>query len=327
MNLKQLTTFVRIVEKGSFAAAAEALHTTQSTVSARVKDLEHYFGVELFDRSSHRAQLTAKGRELFGMSRHVVGALEQLRDRIADKHALTGTLRLGVVGVVAGTWLPALVGELRARHPALELDVEVALSRALLQKLRGAFLDIAIIAGRVEEDDLRAELVGEESFAWMASPSLGAPDSPVSPSDLARFPIIAFPPESYHHAVVKAGFKAGGVRFQPSITCNSMEVISRLVAEGLGVALLPSDYYGNELSLGRLQILDAQPPMLGADFTLVSFAERQTAFASAVSDAVRAVKRLRRDQGDQLTKQAAPRRLATARDRAPGQSDRRRSRG
>src|SRR5690606_28537669 len=98
MNLKQLTTFVRIVEKGSFAAAAEALHTTQSTVSARVKELEHYFGVELFDRSSHRAQLTAKGRELFGMSRHVVGELEQLRDRIADKQALTGTLRLGVVG-------------------------------------------------------------------------------------------------------------------------------------------------------------------------------------------------------------------------------------
>jgi DNA-binding transcriptional LysR family regulator len=326
MNLKQLTTFVRIVEKGSFAAAAEALHTTQSTVSARVKDLEHYLGVALFDRSAHRAQLTAKGRELFDMSRHVVGALEQLRDRIGDKQALTGTLRLGVVGVVAGTWLPALVKELRARHPALELDLEVALSRALLQKLRDALLDIAIIAGRVDDDDMRAEPVGEEPFAWMASPSLGAPPAPVSPSDIARFPIIAFPSESYHHAVVKAWFKEGGVRFQPSITCNSMAVIARLVAEGIGVGLLPSDYYGKELTVGRLQILEAQPPMPGAEFTLVSLAERQTAFVSAVSDAVRSVTRQRLDRSDALRQESVVRRSAAARGPAPAPTGRRRSR-
>src|SRR5688500_11898957 len=98
MNLKQLETFVQIVEQGSFAAAADAMHTTQSTVSARVKDLEHYFGVNLFDRSSHRAKLTPKGRELYAMSRQVVGALEKLRERISDRSSLTGTLRLGVVG-------------------------------------------------------------------------------------------------------------------------------------------------------------------------------------------------------------------------------------
>lgn len=326
MNLKQLTTFVRIVEKGSFAAAADALHTTQSTVSARVKDLEHYLGVALFDRSAHRAQLTAKGRELFDMSRQVVGTLEQLRDRIGDKQALTGTLRLGVVGVVAGTWLPALVKELRARHPALELDLEVALSRTLLQKLRDAFLDIAIIAGRVDEDDMRVEAVGKEPFAWMASPSLGAPPATVSPSDIARFPIITFPPESYHHAVVKAWFKGGGVRSQPSITCNSMAVIARLVAEGIGVGLLPSNYYGNELAVGRLQLLEAQPPMPDAEFTLVSFAERQTAFVSAVSDAVRSVMRQRLDRGDVLRQESVARGRTAARGPAPEPTGRRRSR-
>lgn len=293
MNLKQLETFLLIVDKGSFAAAAEALHTTQSTVSARVKDLEHYFGVELFDRSAHRAQLTPKGRELFGMSRQVVGALEQLRERIGNRQALTGTLRLGVVGVVAGTWLPALVGELRARHPTLELQVEVALSRVLVQKLRGAQLDAAIIAGRVEDSDMHTELVDEERFAWMASPSLGVPASPQGPADIAGYPVISFTPESHHHMVMKAWFKAGGVRFRPVITCNSMEVIARLVAQGLGVGLLPSDYYGTELSEGRLEIVQAAPEIAGAEFTLLSFAERQTAFVSAVTDAVRAVRRAR----------------------------------
>lgn len=294
MNLKQLDTFVQIVEKGSFAAAAEALNTTQSTVSARVKDLEHYFGVELFDRSAHRAQLTAKGRELFDMSRQVVGALEQLRDRISDRRSLTGTLRLGVVGVVAGTWLPALVRELRMRHPSLELLIEVALSKVLAQKLRGGQLDVAIIAGRVDDEALRSEVLGEEPFAWMASPSLYVSAGALGPKDIAAFPVIAFPQESHHHAVMKAWFKAGGVRFHPTITCNGMEVIARLVAQGLGIGLLPIDYYGSELSLGKLQILQVQPPIAAAEFTLLSMEERQTAFVSAVTLAVQAVRRPRR---------------------------------
>ena len=71
------------------------------------------------------------------MSSQVVGALEQLRERISDRSSLTGTLRLGVVGVVAGTWLPALLRVLRARHPALQLELDVGLSKSLVQKLRG----------------------------------------------------------------------------------------------------------------------------------------------------------------------------------------------
>jgi DNA-binding transcriptional LysR family regulator len=293
MNLKQLETFVQIVEKGSFAAAADALHTTQSTVSARVKDLEHYFGVELFDRSAHRAQLTAKGRELFAMSRQVVGALEQLRDRISDRSSLTGILRLGVVGVVAGTWLPALLAELGARHPTLQLEVDVALTKALVQKLRGADLDVAIIAGHLDDDELRCDSVGEERFAWMAGPSLGAGGAALTPHDIAARPVIAFPPESIHHAAMKAWFKAAGVRFQPAITCNSMEVIARLVAQGQGVALLPCDYYKAEVSLGKLEILQVEPVMPNVDFTLLSFAQRPTAFVSAVTEAVEAVRRQR----------------------------------
>jgi DNA-binding transcriptional LysR family regulator len=292
MNLKQLETFVQIVEQGSFAAAADALHTTQSTVSARVKDLEHYFGVELFDRSAHRAQLTPKGRELYAMSRQVVVAVEQLRERISDRSSLTGILRLGVVGVVAGTWLPALLRELRARHPGLRLDVDVALSKSLVQKLRGSHLDLAIVAGRPADDELGCESVGEERFAWMASPSLGVTGARLTPRDIASHPVISFPAESVHHAGTRAWFKAGGAAFQPVITCNSMEAIARLVARGEGVGLLPCDYFWAEVSLGKLEVLQVEPAMPGVEFTLVNFPQRPTAFVSAVTDAVKAVRRL-----------------------------------
>ncbi|MBU1357691.1 MAG: LysR family transcriptional regulator [Gammaproteobacteria bacterium] len=293
MNLKQLQTFVQIVAKGSFAAAAEGMHTTQSTVSARVKDLEHDLGVELFDRSAHRAQLTPKGRELFAMSQQIVAALEQLRARIADTSSVSGTLRLGAVGVVAGTWLPALVRELRTRHPALELQLDIALSKALTRKIRAAQLDVAIIVGRLDEPELQCESIGEERFAWMASPSLGAGGARLTPSDIAALPVIALPPESFHHAGIKAWFAAGGARYQPAITCSSMEVMARLVTMGQGVGMLPCDYYGSDVSLGALEILRTEPAMPGAEITLLSMAGRPSAYVAAVTDAVKVVRRHR----------------------------------
>jgi DNA-binding transcriptional LysR family regulator len=291
MNLKHLETFVQIVERGSFAAAADALHTTQSTVSARVKDLEQDLGVDLFDRTAHRAQLTAKGRELFAMARQVMDSLAQLRERIGDRSSLTGTLRLGVVGVVAGTWLPALVREMRARHPALLLEVDVALTRSLIQKLRGAHLDAAIVAGLVEEDQVQCESVGVERFAWMAGPSLAIGRARLGPRDIAAHPVIAFARDSFHHAAAKAWLKAGGVAFAPSITCNSMEVIARLVAQGQGVGLLPSNYYGAEVSFGRLEVLQVEPAMPPVEFAMLSSARGSNALVSAVRDAVKTVRR------------------------------------
>lgn len=291
MNLKQLETFVQIVEQGSFAAAADALHTTQSTVSARVKDLEHYLGVALFDRSAHRAQLTAKGRELFTMSSQVVALMEQLRDRIGDGGALTGTLRLGAVGIVAGTWLPALVAELRARHPGLELQVEVALSKVLAQRLKGGQLDVAIVAGRLDDDELNNEGVGEDRLVWMASPALQLPRGPLAPQQLAEWPIMSFPQESYHYPVIKAWFKSAGVRFRPAVTCNSIEVIAKLVSQATGVGLLPSGYFDAEIALGKLEVLQAAPELASFEFTLVSSRERHTGFGAVVTDAVRSVRR------------------------------------
>ncbi|NRF72064.1 LysR family transcriptional regulator [Aquincola sp. S2] len=291
MNLKHLETFLQIVDKGSFAAAAEALHTTQSTVSTRMKDLEHYFGVGLFDRSAHRARLTPKGWQLYDMSQQIVTLLDQLRDRLGDRGSLTGTLRLGAVGLVAGTWLSALIAELRARHPALELAVEVALTKVLAQRLKAGHLDVAIVAGRIADEALHSDVVGEDRFVWMASPALEVPRRPLGPQELAEWPIVAFPPQSYHHPVLTAWFKAAGLRFRPALTCNSMDLIARLVMQRLGVGLLPADHFGPEISLGRLEVLQTLPEIPGVELTLVSALERRTGFAAVVREAVQAVRR------------------------------------
>lgn len=289
MNIKQIETFVRIVETGSFGAAADALHASQSTVSARIKDLERSLGVELFDRQFHRAQLTEKGRELFELAQQLVAFTVSLTQRIGDPSALGGTLRLGVVGLVANTWLPALVAALREARPRLALQIEVGLTRVLMEQLKEARIDMAIVAGPLAEAGLHAEPLGFDDFVWMAGPALATPATPLGPADIARWPVLALPEDSHHHPVVKQWFRAAGVNMKPAVSCNNMNVLARLTAQGQGVSLLPRRAYAAEIAAGRLVVLDTRPAMARVGFALVYRAERVPALAEVVAQTARAV--------------------------------------
>jgi len=83
LTLKQLETFYWVSRLRSFVLAAERLHSTQSAVSMRIKDLEVSLGVSLFDRTQRSAQLTAKGQELLKYAEKMIATASQIRDRVA----------------------------------------------------------------------------------------------------------------------------------------------------------------------------------------------------------------------------------------------------
>lgn len=274
MNIKQLETFVRIVEHGSFANAAKALNTTQSTVSARVKELERYIGADLFDRSHHRAALTPRGHELFAFAKQLVDFAGSLTTQFRDPAAVTGLLRVGVVGVVANTWLPKLVAALRARYPGLSLRIDMSLTRALIERLRDGRLDVAIIAGELTEPGFRAESLGHDEFAWMASPRLGVPRRVLRPADLQAWPILSLSEDSFHYPVIERWFRDAGTFYRSAASCNNMEVIAELTAAGLGVSLLPRACYRAELAARRLVVLRTEPAIPRVPFSLIHRVDR-----------------------------------------------------
>jgi len=290
MNIRQLETFIRVVEDGSFAAAAESLHCTQSTVSARIKELEHHFGVPLFDRGAHRNRLTLQGQELYDGAQELLDLARGLRERIGNESAMAGLLRLGAVGHVASTWLPALVARLRERHPALRVRIQVALSRTLVDQLVAGQLDIALVAGIPAEPSLRSEAVARDAFVWMASPSLEIPPQACHPAGLAQWPLLSFPEDSHHFPVVKKWFRDAGVPFRIAITSNNMDLLARLVAEKQGIAMLPRDYYTADIEAGRLQVLETTPPIESVDFYLAYSSKRNPAFVQRIARCIREVR-------------------------------------
>ncbi|HTK02754.1 MAG TPA: LysR family transcriptional regulator [Bordetella sp.] len=284
MNIRQLVSFARVAELGSFAAAAKALHATQSTISTRIRELEMTWGVELFDRSHHRLQLTPKGQEILPWARQIIALSERISFHLGEPEAITGLLRMGVAGRVAHTWLPRLIAAIRARYPRVRFEVMLGLTAPLLQMVRSGELDIAFAGAPITDPSLEAVSLGYDEFVWMASPELDLPaDRTLTPGDLAKWPIVGLSQASPHYPVITQWFSAADVEYTPMISCNDMAVAAKLIAAGLGIGLLHRASHRNEVLAGLLTVLDTSPAFPRLEFVAVHHRGNTSALVSAVA--------------------------------------------
>ena len=258
MTLKQLQTFYWVCHLGSFIAAAERLHTTQSTVSMRIHDLEQSFGIELFDRSMRTVRPTAKGVELLVYVERLMALTTEMQQRLADPGVLTGTVRLGVTEMVAVTWLSELLANINERYPGVTIELIVDVSIAHTRKLINGELDLALVPGPAPELDHIS--LGLVQFAWMASPKLEIPDRCLTPHELVGYPMLGLNRDSKHQQVVTKWLNDAGARTPSMNICNSIGILSVLTIAGLGIGYLPFGYFTNEMiRLKQLRVLDTQP--------------------------------------------------------------------
>ena len=179
LTFKQIEALYWTVRLGTFSASAQKLHTTQSAITKRIQELEADFDVALFDRSGHRAELTARGHEVYALAEEMLGHRDRLLVRLKGQHTLTGTFRFGITEITAMTWLPALIRLLRAHYPRITLEPHIDLGADLQKRLQAGQLDMAFLHGEFAEPGLQVVALQRLEFAWMGSPDLIDP-SPVS---------------------------------------------------------------------------------------------------------------------------------------------------
>ncbi|OZI60459.1 LysR family transcriptional regulator [Bordetella genomosp. 11] len=269
MHIRQLETFIRIVDTGSFAGAAQAMHATQSTISARMRELEASLGVPLFDRSGHRAVLTPRGRALLARARRMVELAADIARDIGDAGSAGGIVRIGVAGLVAMTWLPRLLAALRQRFPAVTVQLEIALTTPLVERLASGELDLAIATGPVQGARLECLALGYDEFVWMGPPGLALPRHALTPAELADLPVLGLSEASHHYPVIEQWFSAGQASYQPVVSCSNVRVLADLTMAGLGVSLLPLRSCRADLDAGRLRLIETRPALPPVQFVAV----------------------------------------------------------
>jgi LysR family hydrogen peroxide-inducible transcriptional activator len=240
-SLRQLRYLVLLSERLSFRQAAEDAFVTQSTLSAGIKELERLLGVELVERDTRSVRLTAAGKEVVARARTLLAQAQDLM-AIARGAAepLSGPLRLGVIPTIAPFMLPGLLPPLRAAHPRLQLYLREDLTGRLLERLRAAELDVALIALPYDTGELLTRELFKDEFWFVAradDPLARAKE--VAVSALRRSEILLL--EEGHclrdHAIAACGSRNANP--DSHLEATSLHTLIQMVEGGLGVTLLP----------------------------------------------------------------------------------------
>lgn len=269
MELRQLESFYWIARLGSFAAAAEKLHTTQPSISMRIRQLERELGVKLFDTTRRSALLTSKGWELVDHAEHLLAAVSDVRRRVGRAETLSGRARVGVTETIALTWLPEFVGTMNEQYPDIVLELDIDLTMNLWEKLKTGALDVALLPGPVLEANQVSADLGRIQYTWMASPRLGLPDRTLGPEDLQSHSVLSLSSGSTLYGSLERWFRDNGARARRINVCNSLSVIVSLTEAGLGVSLLPPSIYADAVRHGRLHTIEVEPPLAPLEFLAV----------------------------------------------------------
>jgi len=241
MNLRDLQYLVALAETGHFGEAAERCHVSQPTLSAQIKKLEEYLGVQLFERQPRKVTLTDVGRRILERARRVTQEAEDIRELArASRDPLTGKLKVGLIPTIAPYLLPRIAARLRKQLPDLQLMLYEYQTGPLLEKLRAGELDLAILALPADTAGLESRSLFAESFlvAMPRGHRLTARKR-LKPADLAGETLLLL--EDGHCLRDQALEVCGNVPVgeDQDFRATSLETLRQMVASGLGVTLIP----------------------------------------------------------------------------------------
>lgn len=238
MDFNQVAVFIKVVQAGSFSAAARLLGLPTSTVSNRVAMLEKRLGVTLLQRTTRRLHLTDAGKVYFEHAS--AGLVHMLDAEAAITEAATepcGLLRVTAPVDVGDRILSAILGEMRRQWPKVEVEL-VLMSRYVDLVAEG--VDVAIRTGPLKDSTLVAKNAGVARWAAFASPQYLAGAQPLdSPQALRHHACLQFTPMGKEHWTLHDATTSVTVPMPRLMLANDVGLIVSMALAGDGVALLP----------------------------------------------------------------------------------------
>jgi DNA-binding transcriptional LysR family regulator len=254
MDLRQLEIIRAIADSGSFTAAGEKLHVSQSAISRQIILLEEELGEPVFHRIGRRIRITPAGESLLQLSHRVFQDLQETVSSISDKReSLRGTMRL-VGGMTVCLYVfPALLAEVRRIHPHLDLKITVGSAERSIAMLRSGAGDLGMITLPVEATDLISVPVLEEELLLITYPTHAlAKKKSIAPADLGEQAFVLFETGSITRQLVENFFTRESIRPEIIMETENVEIIKAMVRHGLGISIIPWQAAAADVRAGHL---------------------------------------------------------------------------
>lgn len=276
MDIRQLKTFIAIVEHGTLARAADAVGLTSSAVSQQIQALESEVRAELFDRSTRPMTLNSHGLQMLEAARNLVRSADDVIDAISGK-AITGTFTIGSVRSSALSLLPRALVALKADYPELKLKLHVANSDELLNDVVSGRLDSAMVADHPGiASTLRwSPFINEPLFAIAPR---GTPQMPATEM-LSTLPYVRFNSRFRLAQLIDTELAKSRIVTNLIAEIDTMTAVVGSVVHGLGASVAP--YTALKEAVGEVVSASFGNPQVYRQIGLI---ERRTSTRTIVID-------------------------------------------
>ena len=249
-QLNDMGLFVEVVKAMNFRRAAEVLGMPSSTLSRRISALEKSIGLRLLHRTTRKIELTEAGQVYFERCKRIVEearlAHEQLGDMLAQP---SGVLRVSLPVDFAVTYLAPLIAAFANQYPLIDFDFNASPRKV---DLVGEPFDVAIRMGEAVDSLLIARPLASLSTYLYASPRyLEQQGEPKQPADLSQHACLCMLKASTW--LLHDDTQSKHVTVSSRFTLNSMGMVRRLAALGMGIAILPAGIAADDVARGLLQ--------------------------------------------------------------------------
>ena len=240
--MQQLRYAVAIAEEQSFTRAAQRCFVVQSALSRQIKSLESELGVRLFARTSRKVKVTPAGEAFVKQARLCLQAAERAKASAAAAHGqIRGSLTIGVIPTVTAVDIAAVLGAFRRSYPEVGVHVRTGGSDEFLRRIAAGELDVGFLGlaeGVTPRGVQTRELSQERLVAVLSEGHRLAGRRRLRLKDLADEPFVDFPEGSSGREQSDLAFDRARLRREVSLEVNTADLLTGLVRQGLGVALV-----------------------------------------------------------------------------------------
>ena len=231
-----------IAEEQSFTRAAQRCFVVQSALSRQIKSLESELGVRLFARTSRKVEVTPAGEAFVKQARLCLQAAERAKASAAAAHGqIRGSLTIGVIPTVTAVDIAAVLGAFRRSYPEVGVHVRTGGSDEFLRRIAAGQLDVGVLGlaeGVTPRGVQTRELSQERLVAVLSEGHRLAGRRRLRLKDLTDEPFVDFPEGSSGREQSDLAFDRAGLRREVSLEVNTADLLTGLVRQGLGVALV-----------------------------------------------------------------------------------------
>lgn len=240
-DLGDLRGFLAVADLGSFRAASEALHLSQSALSRRVDKLEQALGVQLFERTTRKVELTTIGRGFVPRARNVLNELENALIGFHDlSHRLSGEVTIACVPSAVAYFLPEVIRQYHQQYPGIRIRVIDESSLAILSAVARGDADFGLTYIGTQDSDVTFLPLLEERF--IVALRVGHPLAErmtLTWEDLAGFDYISLAQGSGNRFLIDQALASHAVRPRWFCEVKHVPALVSLVEAGLGIGVVP----------------------------------------------------------------------------------------